>query len=148
MDRGADVDRLDLDTVGVQAREVDQILDQGEQVAPAGHDLIDAVPLGLAELIAREQLPESENRVQRGPELVAGAGQHHGVGEHVLLSSKRTESVSSCSPALVLDSSEAAAMCERLPGRGQIRARIAAPEMKESRRTREWVEERRGRRRL
>ena len=55
--------------------DVDQLVDQGEQVAPGSEDALDGVPVLAAELGQLQQLSETEDRVQRGAQLVAGAGQ-------------------------------------------------------------------------
>jgi hypothetical protein len=45
------------------------------------------VALGLVELVQSQELAEAEDRVQGGPELVAGPGERLAVREHALLSS-------------------------------------------------------------
>jgi hypothetical protein len=65
---------------GLDSGDVQDLVDQAEQVPPAAQDVVDALGLLLAELLELEQLPEAEDGVQRGPQLVAHLGEEVTLG--------------------------------------------------------------------
>ena len=70
-----------LHLTGFDLGEVEDIVDQSEQVLAAGEDLAqESLPRRVVELAlarVREELGESDDRVQRGAELMAHVGEEH-----------------------------------------------------------------------
>ena len=77
-DRLADVDRaaVDLDVVGLDARDVEQVVDELDEPVGRAQDDLDELALALGHVLGRavEQLDEALDRGQRAAELVRGGG--------------------------------------------------------------------------
>ena len=71
----ADLDRLlrEREPPGLDARDVEDLVDQLQQVPAALEDLLHALAVGSAVGLHLEELPEAEDRVERRPQLVAHA---------------------------------------------------------------------------
>ncbi|MNZ89026.1 hypothetical protein D3C78_1079290 [compost metagenome] len=81
----AQADALDrqVDVPGLDARQVEHLVDQREQVVAAAVDLLDLALLALVQrmfLAALQQLGEAEDGVERGTQLVAHRGEEFGLG--------------------------------------------------------------------
>src|SRR5436853_278985 len=71
----ADLDGLlrEREPPGLDARDVEDLVDQLQQVPAALEDLLHALAVGSAVGLHLEELPEAEDRVERRPQLVAHA---------------------------------------------------------------------------
>ncbi len=68
---------------GLDLRQIEDVIDQLQQVPAAGEDVPDVALLPLVEIsegMVFQQLGESDDRVQRGPQLVTHAGQEVTLG--------------------------------------------------------------------
>ena len=69
---------LEVDLAGLDLREVEHVVDQRQQVARRGEDVVEVLGLlvvDLAEQLLAQHLREAADRVQRGPQLVRHVGQ-------------------------------------------------------------------------
>ena len=73
--REGDGDGLDGHASGLDARDVEDFVDEGEEVFSGFGDMIDAFDLFGVIGAEAEELGESENGVERGSELVAHSGE-------------------------------------------------------------------------
>ena len=77
-------DQLDLQPVGFDLRQVENIIDQGEEVLSAGVDGFQVVlAFGLVALAAAlaEQVGEADDGIQRRADFVAHIGQEPALGD-------------------------------------------------------------------
>ena len=72
-DRLLDIDRLqgEGDPSGLDPGDLQDLVDQPQQVTPSLEDLPDALPLLAVQLVHLQQLAEPQDRVERGPQLMA-----------------------------------------------------------------------------
>jgi len=72
-----DVDRLrrEQQAARLDPGDVEHLVDEVQEVAAALQDVVDGLGLLLGEVLALEELPEADDRIERRPELVAHAGQ-------------------------------------------------------------------------
>ena len=64
----------------LDARDVEDLVDELEQVASAAEDVVHILALTVGQTIELEELTETDDRVQRCPELVAHAGEELALG--------------------------------------------------------------------
>ena len=101
--------RRELERPGLDAGDVEHLVDEVEEVASASEDLLDRVASVLVEVLGLEQLGEAEHRVERSSQLVAHARQELALGPVGLLCGLAGEAL-----ALL----EALLLLERLPELG------------------------------
>src|SRR2546425_10348542 len=65
---------------GLDPRDVEDLVDEGQEVSPPLGDLLDALAIRRPFDFELQELGESENRVERGPELVAHPGEELALG--------------------------------------------------------------------
>ena len=73
---------LELHLARLDLRQVEDVVDQGEQVVGRGEDVVQVLLLllvHLAEQLLLQDLGEADDRVQRRPQLVAHVGQEVGL---------------------------------------------------------------------
>jgi hypothetical protein len=85
VDQAGEPDVVDVDHqfAGLDGRQVEHLVDQGEQVAATLFDVIDVFPLlhfQIAAVAAQQDLGEAENGVERGAQFVAHAREKFGFG--------------------------------------------------------------------
>ena len=74
---------LELHLAGLDLREVEGVVDEQEQMAPGGDDVAEVLGLLVVERpehLLQQDLGESDDGVERSPELVAHVGQKVGLG--------------------------------------------------------------------
>jgi hypothetical protein len=72
--------RRQRQVAALDAGEVQHLIDEAKQMLPGPQDVVDALGLLLGQVVELEQLPEPEDRVERGTQLVAHAGQELALG--------------------------------------------------------------------
>src|SRR2546422_63590 len=65
---------------GLDPRDVEDLVDEGQEVSPPLGDLLDTLAIRRPFDFELQELGESENRVERGPELVAHPGEELALG--------------------------------------------------------------------
>src|SRR5438093_362998 len=82
LDRVPHADRLgrQRQLAGLDPRDVEDLVDEGQEVSPSLGDLLDALAIRRPFDLELQELGESENRVERGPELVAHPGEELALG--------------------------------------------------------------------
>src|SRR5207247_7337986 len=81
-DNLVDQDRLHRkgEVTGLDAADVEDLIDEAEQMSPTPEDMVNAVTLRHRERINLQELGEPQDRVQGGPELVAHAREKLALG--------------------------------------------------------------------
>ena len=65
---------------GLDARDIEDFVNQVQQIFAAPQNLVDALRLSFGEFLGGHQLGETENRVERRPEVVAHAREKIALG--------------------------------------------------------------------
>src|SRR3546814_10217460 len=82
-DWSSDVCSSDLVTARFDLREVENVLQQGQQMAPGAFDAVDILMLLLVEhpgIAEAQELRVADHAVERGPQLVAHIGEEQRLG--------------------------------------------------------------------
>ena len=75
----AEVHRLDVKPAGFNLRKVEDVIDHPQQRRSRIVNLVDVVPLLLAQRRLQGQVRHADDRIHRSPYLVAHVGQEHGL---------------------------------------------------------------------